>query len=189
MWPAPVFLYGNGCHRVQIIYFFRWQIGPRTPSGIGLRSGDPVDRIRQRLGFSRELWIEIFGKSWSRAIERKGPCLYVCTDGSRRACGVGACARLLPTKSGPWETSGPRTGDSTGLTPLGRPGAPGREVAKTFTGRGDGVLVRGRTLEDHFHRGRPLKPRIERIQRQRQQRPRGGPVRIYSREVNADIKF
>ena len=55
---------GDGCHRVQIIYFLCWQIGSRTPSGIGLGSGDPVDRIRQRLGFSRELWIEIFGKSW-----------------------------------------------------------------------------------------------------------------------------
>ena len=45
---------------------------------------------------------------WSRAKERKGPCLYVCTEGSRRACGVGACPRLLPTKSDPRETSGPR---------------------------------------------------------------------------------
>ena len=65
--------------------------------------------MRRCLGLPREPWIEIFGKSWSRAIERKGPCLYVCTDGSRRACGVGACARLLPTKSDPRETSGPRT--------------------------------------------------------------------------------
>ena len=30
-------------------------------------------RMRRRLGLSRELWIEIFGKSWSRAIERKEP--------------------------------------------------------------------------------------------------------------------
>ena len=43
-----------------------------------------------------------------RAIERKGPCLYVCTDGSRRACGVGACARLVATLGAPRETSGPR---------------------------------------------------------------------------------
>ena len=82
------------------------QIGSRAPSGIGLGSGGPIRRMRRCLMVPRELWIEIFGKSWSRAIERKGPCLYVCTDGSRRACGVGACARLLPTKSGPWETSG-----------------------------------------------------------------------------------
>ena len=60
------------------------------------------------LELPRELWIEIFGKSWSRAIERKGPCLYVCTDGSRRACAVGDCPRLQPTKSGLRETSGPR---------------------------------------------------------------------------------
>ena len=86
------------------------QIGPRTRSGIGLGSGSRLRRMRQCLGLSRELWIENLGGSWSRAKERKGPCLYVCTDGRRRACGVGACARLLPTKSGPWETSGPRIG-------------------------------------------------------------------------------
>ena len=64
--------------------------------------------MRPYLELPRELWIEIFGKSWSRAIERKGPCLYVCTDGSRRACGVGACARLVATLGAPRETSGPR---------------------------------------------------------------------------------
>ena len=100
------FLTGTGRHRAQIIYFFRMQIGSRTPSGIGLVSDSRLRRMRRRLGLSRELWIEIFGKSWSRAMERKGPCLYVCTDGSRRACGVGSCARLLPTKSDPRETSG-----------------------------------------------------------------------------------
>ena len=84
------------------------QIGPRTRSGIGLGSGGPLDSMRRCLVLPRELWIEIFGKSWSRAIERKGPCLYVCTDGSRRACGVGACARLVATLGAPRETSGPR---------------------------------------------------------------------------------
>ena len=102
------FFTGTGRHRAQIIYFFWMQIGPRTRSGIGLGSGGPLDSMRRCLVLPRELWIEIFGKSWSRAVERKGPCLYVCTDGSRRACGVGACARLLPTKSGLGETSGPR---------------------------------------------------------------------------------
>ena len=66
---------GTGRHRVQIIYFFRMQIGSRTPSGIGLGSGSRLRRMRWRLGLSRELWIEIFGKSWSRAPERKGPVL------------------------------------------------------------------------------------------------------------------
>ena len=102
------FLTGTGRHRAQIIYFFRMQIGPRTRSGICLGSGGRLDRMRESLGLPRELWIEIFGKSWSRAIERKGPCLYVCTDGSRRACGVGACARLVATLGAPSETSGPR---------------------------------------------------------------------------------
>ena len=102
------YLTGMGCHRDQIIYFFCMQIGPRTAMGVALIVGSRLDRMRRFLGLSRELWIEIFGKSWSRAIERKGPCLYVCTDGSRRACGIGACARLLPTKSDPRETSGPQ---------------------------------------------------------------------------------
>ena len=56
--------YVTGRHRAQIIYFFGMQIGSRTPSGIGLRSGSRRHRMRQRLGLSRELWIEIFGKSW-----------------------------------------------------------------------------------------------------------------------------
>ena len=64
---------GTGRHRVQIIYFFRMQIGSRTPSGIGLGSGGRLRRMRPYLELPRELWIEIFGKSWSRAPERKGP--------------------------------------------------------------------------------------------------------------------
>jgi hypothetical protein len=56
--------YGNGCYRVQIIYFFWMQIGSRAPSGIGLGSGGRLRRMRRCLELSRELWIEIFGKSW-----------------------------------------------------------------------------------------------------------------------------
>ena len=82
---------GNGCHRDQIIYFFRWQIGPRTPSGIGLRSGGPVDRIRRCLVLSREHWIEIFGDLYWRAAHCHANCLYVSPDGSGDACGVGVC--------------------------------------------------------------------------------------------------
>ena len=52
---------GDGCHRAQIIYFFRMQIGSRTPSRIGLGSGSHLDRIRRCLGLSRELWIQNFG--------------------------------------------------------------------------------------------------------------------------------
>ena len=59
-------------------------------------------------GFPASSGSKSFGGSWSRAIERKGPCLYVCTDGSARACGVGDCARLIPTLGNPRETSGPR---------------------------------------------------------------------------------
>ena len=67
------FFTGTGRHRVQIIYFFRMQIGSRAPSGIGLGSGSRRHRMRRCLGLSRELWIENFGKSWSSALERQGP--------------------------------------------------------------------------------------------------------------------
>jgi hypothetical protein len=102
------YLTGTGCYRVQIAHFFRMQIGSRTRSGIGLGSGGRRRRMRPFLGLSRELWIQNFGGSWSRAMERKGPCLYVCTDGSGRACGVGDCTCLLWSESDPRETSGPR---------------------------------------------------------------------------------
>ena len=45
------------------------------------------------------------------------------TDGSARACGVGACARLIPTLGGPGEASGPRT---DGFHWLGYPRTPPR---------------------------------------------------------------
>ena len=106
-------LTGTGRHRAQIAYFFRMQIGSRTPSGIGLGSGSRLRRMHPYLGLSRELWIEIFGKSWSRVLERKGPYLYVCTHGSARPVASGrlrrrdtlggcACPRLfsLPESGG-----------------------------------------------------------------------------------------
>ena len=55
---------GNGCHRAQIIYFFRTQIGARTRSGIDLGSGGPLDRMRRSLVLPTELWIENLGGSW-----------------------------------------------------------------------------------------------------------------------------
>ena len=58
------FFTGTGRHRVQIIYFFRMQIGSRSPSGIGLGSGGRLRCMRQCLGLTRELWIENFGGSW-----------------------------------------------------------------------------------------------------------------------------
>ena len=96
-----------------------------------------------------------------------------------------ASPRTASSTPSPWRTfslAAPQTAVES-------PAPPGREAAKTFRGRGDGVLGGGRTLEEHSRRGSPLKSRIERIPRQRQQRPRGGSVRTYSREVNADISF
>ena len=55
------FFTGTGRHRAQIIYLFRTQIGSRTPSGIGLRSGSRLDRMRRFLELSGELWIQNFG--------------------------------------------------------------------------------------------------------------------------------
>ena len=60
------FFTGTGRHRVQIIYFFRMQIGSRTPSGLGLGSGSRLRRMRRRLVLPRELWIEILG-TWAPA--------------------------------------------------------------------------------------------------------------------------
>ena len=74
--------------------------------------GSRLRRMRPYLELPRELWIQNFGRSWSRALERKGPCLYVCTDGSARAFGVGDCPRLLPTKSDPGR---PQDHESTGF--------------------------------------------------------------------------
>ena len=58
------FFTGTRRHRVQIIYFLWMQIGSRTASGIGLGSGSRLHRMRLHLVLPRELWIEIFGKSW-----------------------------------------------------------------------------------------------------------------------------
>ena len=62
------FFTGTWRHRDQIIYFFGMQIGSRTPSGIGLGSGRRLRRMRRFLGLPRELWIEIFGKSWPKEV-------------------------------------------------------------------------------------------------------------------------
>ena len=58
------YLTGTGCHRDQIISFFCMQIGPRTPSGIGLGSGSRRDRMRPCSGLSGELWIQNLGGSY-----------------------------------------------------------------------------------------------------------------------------
>ena len=42
------FFTGTGRHRVQIIYFFRMQVGPRAPSGVSLVVGCRPRRIRHR---------------------------------------------------------------------------------------------------------------------------------------------
>ena len=122
------YLTGTGCHRAQIIYFFRMQIGARTRSGIGLGSGSRRNRMRRCLVLSRELWIENFWGSWSSGPERKGGCtcpklfpsqragvvfihrpVLICIpDGSARACAVGNYPCLVSTLGDPWATSEPR---------------------------------------------------------------------------------
>ena len=77
----------------------------RDRSGVGWspRQHPPALGAPQR-ALDRNLWqIMVQSNGAQRTL------LILCTDGSRRACGVGACARLLPTKSDPRETSGPRT--------------------------------------------------------------------------------
>ena len=53
----------DGRHRVQNLLFSE-QIGSVDPSGIGLRSGSRLRRMRPYLELP-EARIEIFGKSWS----------------------------------------------------------------------------------------------------------------------------
>jgi len=65
---------GDGCHRAQIIYFFRMQIGARTRSGIDLGPGGPLDRMRPCLVLSRELWIQNFGGSWPTEMSGQESC-------------------------------------------------------------------------------------------------------------------
>ena len=55
------FFTGTGRHRVQIIYFFWMQIGPRTSTGVALIVGSRLHRMRRFLGLSRELWIQNIG--------------------------------------------------------------------------------------------------------------------------------
>jgi len=40
----------TGCYRAQIVYFFRMQIGPWRPLGVGLVVGSRLYRIRHRCG-------------------------------------------------------------------------------------------------------------------------------------------
>ncbi len=65
------------------------QIGPRTRSGIGLGSGGPLDSMRRCSVLPRELWIEIFGKSWPHQ-----------TTSARGATGPRAAARCPRTLPG-----------------------------------------------------------------------------------------
>ena len=63
---------GDGCHRVQIIYFFRGQIGARTRSGIGLRSGSRLERVRRFLVLPES--------SGSKTLGDHGSCLRTAGD-------------------------------------------------------------------------------------------------------------
>ena len=73
-------------------------------SGVGWspRPRAPVLGAPQR-ALDRNLWqIMVQSAGAQRTL------LYVCTDGSAHACGVGDCPRLVPTLGGPGETSGPQ---------------------------------------------------------------------------------
>ena len=101
------FFTGTGRHRAQIIYFFRWQIGLRTPSGTCLGSGSRLDRVRRFSVLAREVWIQNshFGSLTNRLRRILAD---VSLAGSARARAVGDCTCTVPTLSDPRETSGPR---------------------------------------------------------------------------------
>ena len=65
---------------------------------------------------------------------------------------AGCRARSSKYSELPGRPPGREPTDSTGLTTFGRPAPAGRDVVKTFRGRGDGVLVGRRTLEDEARR-------------------------------------
>ena len=102
------FLTGTGRHRAQIIYFFRMQVGPRTPSGIGLRSGGPLDRMRRFSGLPESSGLKTLGDHGADLWAAEHLSSHVSTDGSARACGVGDCTCIVPTIGDPRETSGSR---------------------------------------------------------------------------------
>ena len=95
LWPRCVYG-GSWCCRsrapIRVPFFAR---GPSYSTSWG--RGACTGSARSRCAACAALWLKC-----------KGPCLYVCTDGSRRACGVGACARLVATLGAPRETFGPR---------------------------------------------------------------------------------
>ena len=59
----------TGRHRAQIVYFFRMQIGSRTPSGLGLRSGSRLERVRRFLVLPESSGLKTLGdhgpEQWS----------------------------------------------------------------------------------------------------------------------------
>ena len=85
----------TGRHRAQIIYFFGMQIGSRTPSGIGLRSGGPQRRMRRFLGLPRELLIPNLADLYWSSRHCWGPVL-ICVHQWKRPC---MRCRRLPTSS------------------------------------------------------------------------------------------
>ena len=97
----------HGCSRAQIKHFFGMPIGSRTSYWVGLMVGSRLHRMRMRLELYRDLWIEILA-IYPNASELRCILVDVSEAGRGGVCGVGSCARLVPTLSDPGKTSGLR---------------------------------------------------------------------------------
>ena len=84
------------------------QVGSRTPSGLGLRSGGRLDRMRRFSGLPESSGSKTLGDHGADLWAAEHLSSHVSTDGSARACGVGDCACIVPTLGDAGETSGPR---------------------------------------------------------------------------------
>ena len=96
------FLPGTGRHRAQIAHFLWWQIGSRRPHGVGLIVGKRLCRIRRRCDSPRalEAIAKLFMVLWAALLRELAD--YAPSPG---ACGVGACACIVPTLGDPRDTS------------------------------------------------------------------------------------
>ena len=68
------FLTGTGCHRAQIIYFFRIQTGSWRSLEVGLVVGSRLHRIRHRCGSPRalEAMAKLFMVLWAALMRESG---------------------------------------------------------------------------------------------------------------------
>ena len=164
-----------------IIYFFRGQIGARTPSRIGLGSGGPLRRVRRFLGLSRELWIQNFGGSWYWSALCWGPVL-ICIHRWKRP--RMRCRRLRTSSTDPKRRQGHlRAANGQDFTTSAAPLRCESDRARRRFGRGSQKEVHGSAPTKRRRRATQEKATAleghppKRHPSRRSLRSRGSPVR------------